>query len=820
MDRETDLRVERVLAEISSSARVLCLNAPEGSDFEPVVEAWLNASAPLEPVDVQDPAIVSFLADTGSTVEESLVDQYPGALVLHTQQTGITGHHMEQLLDALPKARIAFIVTIAAVAVESSEKLYSRDDTVILFPESLYFTASELTEMLGGADLGQQCFHATLGWPAAVRIWRRRVEDPGYSAFPLMRACALAMARWVRPLPLAGRELIFQLAYIPRFNRTVCEELSTTRHMCIESAQVLENLGLARRVDVTTMHDDQPSGRWWAMPPMMAEALRSRMRTVDPELGMNYRHDALMALAAGGGWNEAITRAVEWHAVDTGTALIREYWAIAAIDDEERFLGNLRTYFSNGSVSASRMDVEHLGAFLAGAFSGSDESVFERFRSAFASADAEERDIAGQGISPLLSRLIMLLVTRTTGTAERAHEHAVELAELLQNEAAPSENSSKLRHAELALIWQQLGYTFLLTSDGPRALNCYRRAIHISAAQGFGELRQKCLAQLRLVQSSLEMLFPGQTMVAALTALILEEAGGYFTRAGHDAVLLAQGFDALWDLDGERLHAVLDDFAPTAQSGELWPFSAFLTVVYESIFGDRVRARRLLRDYAPTRGDDQGTWAQLLDCAEVVYLLMEGSHAKVIDLTRHIDARRATVMLAARTAAQMALGDFDSVRRMRLPGPAMRDDDALLPATTIDVLRAYADHIADGTDAAESLDGRLPSDMPLFVTLYLWVMGAYEEDITSIFDFDDERRARLRGIRRGTEIPPQVRPQLTEREREIIRALARGMDRTEMARTMFLSVNTIKTQLSSAYRKLGASSRQEALEEAARRGYV
>lgn len=810
----------RILAEVSSSARALCLNAPDGSDFDPIVEAWLDAHPVLAPADPQDPAVATFLADTGSSLEDPLIERHAGALVFRTQQVGVTGRDVQRLLDALPQGRIVFIVTVSAMAVESSEVLYSRDDTVILFPESIYYTTSELTELLGDAELGRQCFHATSGWPAAVRIWRRRVEDPEYFAFPLMRACALSMARWVRTLPFAARELIFQLAYIPRFNRTVCEELSGTTNLTIESARVLENLGLARRVGERTTDDDENSGRWWSMPPMMAEAMRSRMRTVDPELGARYRHQALVSLAAGGAWNEAIDRSVEWNLPDTATELIRDYWAIAAAQDEETFLASLRQYFRNGHSPHHRSEFQHYGAFLAGAFSVNDESILDRFRSSFTGVEIDPEDLMVQQVPPLLSHLVALLVARTAGRLERAHELALELIDRLAEETAPTEDSSPLRHAEDALIWQQLGYTFLLSADGPRAVRAYRRAMHICTSQGFGELRQKCVAQLRLLQSSLEVLFPGQTMVGVLTSLSVVEAGGYFTRAHHDAVLLAQGFEALWNLDGAALKNVLDDFAPNAQSGELWPFSAFLTVVYESIFGDWVRARRLLMDYAPTRGDDRGTWAHLLDCAEAVHLLMEGSHSKVIDLTRDVDLDHAAVLLAARTAAQMALGDFESLRRVHLPGPAVRNGDALLPATTIDVLRAYADTVTDGADAAELLEGRLPQDMPLFVTLCLWVMGAPEEAIAEIFSLDDEQRRRLRGIRRGTETPPQVRPQLTEREREIISALVQGMDRAEMARTMYLSVNTIKTQLSSAYRKLGASSRQEAVDEAARRGYV
>ncbi|WDG18700.1 helix-turn-helix transcriptional regulator [Microbacterium sp. Clip185] len=59
-------------------------------------------------------------------------------------------------------------------------------------------------------------------------------------------------------------------------------------------------------------------------------------------------------------------------------------------------------------------------------------------------------------------------------------------------------------------------------------------------------------------------------------------------------------------------------------------------------------------------------------------------------------------------------------------------------------------------------------------------------------------------------------PQLTARERAVLRELATGATTAQIAERLFVSPNTVKTQLSSAYRKLGVSSRKEA-EAAVRR---
>ena len=47
-----------------------------------------------------------------------------------------------------------------------------------------------------------------------------------------------------------------------------------------------------------------------------------------------------------------------------------------------------------------------------------------------------------------------------------------------------------------------------------------------------------------------------------------------------------------------------------------------------------------------------------------------------------------------------------------------------------------------------------------------------------------------------------------------MRLLGNGLDRQEIAETLFLSVNAVKSRLRSIYRKLGASSREEAVDQA------
>jgi DNA-binding NarL/FixJ family response regulator len=61
---------------------------------------------------------------------------------------------------------------------------------------------------------------------------------------------------------------------------------------------------------------------------------------------------------------------------------------------------------------------------------------------------------------------------------------------------------------------------------------------------------------------------------------------------------------------------------------------------------------------------------------------------------------------------------------------------------------------------------------------------------------------------------------LTERELEVLRALAEGHSNKEIARTLWLAEQTVKFHLTNIYRKLGVASRTEAVHWAYRNGVL
>jgi LuxR family transcriptional regulator, maltose regulon positive regulatory protein len=64
---------------------------------------------------------------------------------------------------------------------------------------------------------------------------------------------------------------------------------------------------------------------------------------------------------------------------------------------------------------------------------------------------------------------------------------------------------------------------------------------------------------------------------------------------------------------------------------------------------------------------------------------------------------------------------------------------------------------------------------------------------------------------RATALDTRMRPTLSSREREVLNELARGSTYSDIAQSLFVSENTVKTHVSSLYGKLGAARRSEAL---------
>jgi DNA-binding NarL/FixJ family response regulator len=85
----------------------------------------------------------------------------------------------------------------------------------------------------------------------------------------------------------------------------------------------------------------------------------------------------------------------------------------------------------------------------------------------------------------------------------------------------------------------------------------------------------------------------------------------------------------------------------------------------------------------------------------------------------------------------------------------------------------------------------------------------------------DELLARVRRLaRRTAPVPPAVASKLTNREMEVLRLLADGLDQDEIARQLFITRKTVGTHIENTMRKLGVRNRAQAVALAYREDLV
>jgi LuxR family maltose regulon positive regulatory protein len=80
--------------------------------------------------------------------------------------------------------------------------------------------------------------------------------------------------------------------------------------------------------------------------------------------------------------------------------------------------------------------------------------------------------------------------------------------------------------------------------------------------------------------------------------------------------------------------------------------------------------------------------------------------------------------------------------------------------------------------------------------------------------------ARLAAARRAARSTPAPADALTDRELAVLRLLRSGLSEREIGRELYVSFNTVHSHVKAIYRKLGVTSRAEAVERAAHLGEI
>lgn len=149
------------------------------------------------------------------------------------------------------------------------------------------------------------------------------------------------------------------------------------------------------------------------------------------------------------------------------------------------------------------------------------------------------------------------------------------------------------------------------------------------------------------------------------------------------------------------------------------------------------------------------------------------------------------------------------------------DPDVLL----YDVLGLLHHDAADLTELVTRTEARiLAVGRDLRPELVARAVAAGVDGFFSIGASEEEMLDAVEAVARGESpdgqtVSPGAHVGLTDREVEVLTLIAQGHTNHEIARTLFLSPNSIKTYVRTAYRKIGAASRSQAVSWAIRHGF-
>jgi len=405
--------------------------------------------------------------------------------------------------------------------------------------------------------------------------------------------------------------------------------------------------------------------------------------------------------------------------------------------------------------------------------------------------------------------MALVLVHRMRSEFEEAHEVAARVRPRLRR--APELQSDTLREI-LPAYFAQLGSAELLGGHVDRALADFEEASTFEAVGVSDTFVRDALVRAALVHALEGRTHEAERVLGSALALP-EREDGYAARTTSRELLVRAviATDRL-DPDAEELVAA----ASVPLTDELWPVRLLLRARWDVACGN---AGGLLEAISRARSSHPVPMGSLAD------QVIRSSHANALatigvaerargELTSD-PARLPPLVAVARVRLMLYVHDpavaLQAARRLvareRL-GPTIRAEALLLAA--------WAHRLLTG----EVHSGYATAAGALIRQEELWrLLGLVPPAVRAATGV--ELAPHAAGVVARALVPaPEIAVRLTGREREVLRELASGGSIAEIAQRLHVSVNTVKSQVRSVYRRLDVNNRQDAVTEASRRGLL
>lgn len=425
---------------------------------------------------------------------------------------------------------------------------------------------------------------------------------------------------------------------------------------------------------------------------------------------------------------------------------------------------------------------------------------------------AATMDIAGE-----TSVATLLTVGTAAMIALRAQGACAEAEELGQRLAVRAVQLSPLPGVDAVprpgWLPMQRGLTRSLMDDFPAAVELYRQAYEQATVEPI------TAATALNASANLAMTF-ADLGHGAIARQWLDRMGSFAAPSRRVRFLLtvggtiAEGWDALDRYDETRLAECLEIIGDGTKQLEVWPFVAALVFTLGLYLGDPAASLAhlgtLRLSHAPAL-IEQGAAVRTMRRAHVDLLIATGQATRALRVIKEAGPRTPSLMLPA-ARLRLLNGEYEAVRAIASriswhETTSRRDTRQILLLKAIATLR-----MGDKDEARQSVDLLSRVRTPDEVLSLASLSPPDRDDLFGLAGvaLSDEAAQRLERAR--PVFPERVQlVELTNREQAVLTELDAGGTIAQVARTLVVSVNTVRTQVKSIYRKLGASSREEAL---------
>ncbi|MEP7764481.1 LuxR C-terminal-related transcriptional regulator [Sanguibacter sp. 25GB23B1] len=371
---------------------------------------------------------------------------------------------------------------------------------------------------------------------------------------------------------------------------------------------------------------------------------------------------------------------------------------------------------------------------------------------------------------------------------------------------------------ELAPVLHEWAVTRLLGADLPGALSAFREAVELATAHDHPEIVREASVGAALACAMLGYLQPAEEWLVAADRGQTAASAGPSDRIV-DAV---RGIVALERVQIEGLRAARSFDVPK-DIGEFWALAVMIRAQVALVDGTHFQILGEI-EAARSRSGGEGTRSlgdALLVSASVDLHLALGHISRArLAINAVTQTYEATGLARART--EYLSGEFARASevalqwlRTRIYAPRHRLDFLVILAASEQARgRRY--------EAAVALDEAVAISEATGIT-----RAFLKVPRRALLDLEVEV-PRIRVIleqpglvETGELFPaPTISAQLSDRERQVLESLARNTSLAGVARSLYLSSNTVKTHLRSIYRKLGTHSSVETVERAFELGII